>query len=157
MFVRSSLLALVVTAGFVAPALADKAEQDFLKWAEGSRAAYDQATNEHDAAKMLSFYAGNAVRITPTAIQSGRAEIEKGLAAFVNHNPRQSTTKVEQAQVSGNSAWAAGPWSMTLSVPGNDALKSKGFWAVVYDRDGDRWKVRLEIFNTTPTPPPKQQ
>jgi ketosteroid isomerase-like protein len=157
MFGRSSLLAFILAIGLAAPSFADTSEQDFLKWLQSSMAEADAAVNRHDAAKVLSYYSDNAVRITPTTIQSGRAEIEKGIAAYMKLNPRDSVTKIEQSHVSGDQAWAAGPWSLTLSVPGNDALRQKGFWAIVYDRDGDAWKVRLEIFNTTPAPPPKQQ
>ncbi len=106
---------------------------------------------------MLLYYAGNATQITPAAIQSGRAEIEKSLAVLMTLNPRESVAKVVDAHVSGNEAWADGTWSITLSVTGNDALHQTGFWAIVYDRDGDAWKIRLEIFNITPPPPPPKQ
>jgi uncharacterized protein (TIGR02246 family) len=125
--------------------------QGFREWHQRSSAEYDAAINAHDTAKALSFFAENAIRVTPLGIQSGRAEIEKGLAMlFMNAKPRRHESTVAHVHVSGDEAWAAGSYSVTVSAPGNEALHIKGFWATVFARDGDAWKIQLESFNRTP-------
>jgi uncharacterized protein (TIGR02246 family) len=115
---------------------------------------YDAAINAHDTAKALSLYTDDALRVTPQGFQSGRAEIEKWLATAMKNDPRDFKVTFEQAHVlPGDKAWAAGTWSLTVTA-GNQELHPKGFWADVYERDGDVWKIRVDSFNVTPPPPP---
>ncbi|HUC64005.1 MAG TPA: nuclear transport factor 2 family protein [Stellaceae bacterium] len=152
---------MVAAAGLVClmgPAFAAEssdADQAFLKWLQSPANGFGAALNAHDTAKLVSFYTDDAIRVTPFGIVSGRAEIEKGFAAAMKNNPRDFKVTFAQAHViDGDTAWAAGSWSVTVSVPGNDELHNKGYWSDVYHRDGDVWKLRVDGFSLTPPPPP---
>jgi ketosteroid isomerase-like protein len=133
-------------------------DQEFLDWVKKDAAVYDAAWNKHDISTLLSFYDEKSVHIF-RGEERGLQAIKNGIETALNaHKSRDSVTGVSDAHMSGSQAWAAGPWTATISTPQKDAVPIKGYWAVVYVRVGDQWINRLEIENITPpSSPPNQQ
>jgi hypothetical protein len=68
------------------------------------------------------------VRVAPTGIQHGRAEIAKSLEnGFKNDNSREFVAVVEQAHQYGDEGWAVGSFSLTISVPVTRPSRQKDF------------------------------
>jgi ketosteroid isomerase-like protein len=135
-----------------------RTDQEFMDWVKKDAALYDAAWNKHDLSTLLSFYDEKSVRIPPRGEERGLEAIKNDIEmAWKTLKSRDSVTGVSDAHMSGNQAWAAGPWAATISTPQKDAVPIKGYWAVVYARVGDQWINRLEVFNITPPPPPPNQ
>ena len=45
-----------------------------------------------------------------------------------------------------------GEWSNTTKGQNGGPMQPKGYWANIQVREGDDWKIRLDIFNVTPPP-----
>ena len=50
----------------------------------------------------------------------------------------------------GNEAWATGEWIESGRAKNGELITIKGYWAEIYVREGDDWKIRVSAFNTTP-------
>ena len=49
----------------------------------------------------------------------------------------------------GNELWATGEWSETGQGKNGEPLPIGGYWACIYVRDGDEWKIRMDAWNET--------
>jgi hypothetical protein len=47
--------------------------------------------------------------------------------------------------------WATGKWSHTFHVQDGNPMQADGYWAAIKIREGDVWKMRMNIYNTTPS------
>jgi hypothetical protein len=52
----------------------------------------------------------------------------------------------------GNEMWWNGEWNTTLQGQNGGPIQLKGYFANIVVREGDDWKVRLDIWNVTPPP-----
>ena len=50
----------------------------------------------------------------------------------------------------GNELWATGEWSETGQGKTGEPVTIKGYWSDIYVRESDDWKIRVEVWNTTP-------
>ena len=50
----------------------------------------------------------------------------------------------------GNELWATGEWSETGQGKNGEPIPIKGYWSMIYVREGDDWKIRMQAWNTTP-------
>ena len=50
----------------------------------------------------------------------------------------------------GNELWATGEWSETGQGKAGEPIPIKGYWARIFVREGDDWKIRAAAMNTTP-------
>jgi ketosteroid isomerase-like protein len=96
-------------------ALAQMSDAEFTKFIQARADKFGEAFNKHDSATIAALYSEDAVRVAPTGIQHGRAEITKSLEnGFKNNNPRGFVAVVEQAHQDGDGGWAVGSFSLTI-------------------------------------------
>jgi ketosteroid isomerase-like protein len=119
---------------------------------------FDEAWNNNDAAALAALYAEDAVIVRNTGPIYGREAIEKMYTDlfqkvhFSNHIAKADQFSPHIIGTAGNEAWSNGEWSTTLKGQNFGPIQLKGYWSNITVRDGDTWKDRMEIANTTPAP-----
>lgn len=102
------------------------------------------AYNAHDAAKVASFYADDAVLMTPNEpMVKGRGSIEKYYQEEFARGAVRLRLKPLESVVTGDRAFEAGTATATLGPFSDD-----GKYIVVYKRIGRGWKIAYDIFNS---------
>jgi uncharacterized protein (TIGR02246 family) len=118
--------------------------------------AVNEAQNNHDAAAAAALFTRDAVFLTPEGPIIGRQAIQKWCT-----NQRQawhSTNYITKADgnayhligTAGNELWATGESTETGQGRNGEPIPIKGHWAGILVREGDDWKIRVSVFNTTP-------
>jgi ketosteroid isomerase-like protein len=74
---------------------------------------------------------------------------------FHSWHPKNRITKLDGNALhligtAGNELWATGEWGETGQGKNGEPLPIKGYWAMIYVREADNWKIRLKAWNTTP-------
>ena len=87
----------------------------------------------------------------------GREAIEKHLADvfkqihFSNHIGKDDQYSPHIIGTAGNEVWRNGEWSTTIQGK-SGPFQLKGYAGDIFVREGDDWKIRLDIWNVTPPP-----
>ena len=120
-------------------------------------AKYDEAFTNGDAAALAAAFTGDAVLVNDTGPVYGREAIEKHFAdvfkqVHVSNHIGQRDQYSPHILGTGNEIWANGEWSLTVKGPNWGPKEVKGFWSAVHVLEGDVWKNRMVIGNTTPAP-----
>jgi len=125
------------------------------------RPRYDPiSTNgpEAIAAFRAALYTEDAVLVNDTGPIYGREAIEKHYADlfkqihFSNHIITADQYSPHIIGTAGNEAWTSGEWTTTLKGQNFGPVDAKGNWVEIYHREGDDWKIRLDIWNVSPPP-----
>jgi hypothetical protein len=79
---------------------------------------------------------------------------------FLKFHLSDDKTKADQNSphtigTAGNEIWETGDWTAILQAKNGSPVHLQGHDAFVDIREGDDWKVRMEIFNVTPAPAAK--
>jgi hypothetical protein len=79
---------------------------------------------------------------------------------FLKFHLSEDKTKADQNSphtigTAGNEIWETGDWTVILQAQNGPPVHLQGHNAFVDIREGDDWKVRMEIFNVTPPPAAK--
>jgi uncharacterized protein (TIGR02246 family) len=159
MKVRFLLILLGMTGGVALQGIAQSkdtadpqaAEQLVGFYDSALRMTYDKAFNEKDAAALASLFTEDALLVAPEGLFSGREAIEKRYADlfqrshFTNFFGRRS-----QLNAIGNELCGVGEWWSLLQTE-RGPLQVGGHWLEIYARKGNAWKIRVSIFNVTPS------
>ena len=127
-------------------------DEKYKKW--------DEAQNNNDAAALAAFFTEDAVLVTDRGSVYGREAIGKYFADlfkeyhFSNYVGKPDQYSPYTIGTAGNALWSSGEWSLTLQAKTGGPIPLKGNWAEIYVRQGDAWKVRMQIWNITPPPAP---
>jgi ketosteroid isomerase-like protein len=119
---------------------------------------YDEAWNNNDAAALAAFFTEEAVYVTDRGPICSREAIEKHFADlfqnvhFSGHIANADQDSPHITGTAGNEMWATGGWSLTLQEKTGDPIPLNGYWSEIYVREGDAWKVRMQMWNITPPP-----
>jgi ketosteroid isomerase-like protein len=114
------------------------------------------AFNNNDAAALAALYTEDAVLVNDSGPIYGREAIEKFYVGvfkqvhFSNQVPKPSSPHI--IGTTGNEMWWNGEWSNTIKGDNWGPIDQKGYFADIVVREGDDWKVRLDIWNVTPPP-----
>jgi ketosteroid isomerase-like protein len=117
------------------------------------------AYSSDDAAAVAALFTEDGVLVRPQGTVYGREAIEKMYAeTFQKIHLSNDITKADQSSphrigTAGNEIWETGEWSATLQGQKGPPIQLKGYNAYIDVRDGDDWKIRMQIFNVTPAPP----
>ena len=138
----------------------DVADQQTFQQAVDSFKGWDEAVIKGDAATIASYYASDAVFVTPEGPIIGREAIQKWYTdGFQNWHATKSAAPwdgnvLHVIGTDGNQVWASGEWDQT--GPGQDGkpISIKGRCLDIYVREGDTWKVKASAYNVTPAPAP---
>jgi uncharacterized protein (TIGR02246 family) len=118
------------------------------------RMKYEDAFNEKDATALAALFTEDALLVAPEGLFSGRQAIEKRYSDLFQRSHLTSFFGVrDQLNALGDELWAVGKW-WSLLQSGKGPVTVGGYWAEIYVREGDSWKIRLSIFNVTPTESP---
>ena len=102
------------------------------------------AYNAHDAAKVASFYADDAVLMGPNEpMVKGRGNIEKYYRQQFARGAVRLRLRPFESAVTGARAFEAGTATATLGAYSDD-----GKYVVIYKRVGRAWKIAYDIFNS---------
>ena len=118
--------------------------------------AFEEAHNNNDAAAIAAFYTRDAVFVTPGGPIIGRQAIQKWFADLFrwwhkkNYKTKADGNAVHSIGTAGNEAWATGEWSETGQGKNGEPIPIKGYWACIYVREADDWKIRMSAWNTAP-------
>jgi ketosteroid isomerase-like protein len=118
--------------------------------------ALDQATNNNDPDAIAAVFSDDAVFLTDRGPITGRQAIQKWYADVLQGwHPKNHITKVDGNAphligTNGKELWATGEWSETGQVKGGEPISLKGYWLAIYLREGDDWKIRIDMWNQTP-------
>jgi uncharacterized protein (TIGR02246 family) len=116
----------------------------------------DEAWNNNDAVALAALYTEDAILVNDTGPIYGREAIEKHYADvfkqvhFSNHIETGDQYSPHIIGTAGNEAWTGGEWTTTLKGQNFGPVDAKGNWVEIYRREGDDWKIRLDIWNVTP-------
>ena len=116
-----------------------------------------EAWNNNDAAALAALYTEDAIKVTPQGPIHGRQAIEKWLAqVFKNWHPKNYIDKIDSLRIIGtaDNIAANGEWSQTLQGKNGEPIPLKGYWSVIFVRQGEDWKILVDAFNDHPPPAP---
>jgi ketosteroid isomerase-like protein len=119
-----------------------------------------EAYSKDDAAAVAALFTEDGVLVRPQGTVYGREAIEKLYAdTFQKIHLSNDVSKADQNSphsigTAGNEIWETGEWSVTLQGQKGPPTQLKGYNAYIDVREGDDWKIRMEIFNVTPAPAP---
>ena len=137
----------------------DKVDAQLRQQLDMAFREFDEAFNKNDAAAVAALYADDAVLVTETGIVYGRQAIEQYRAEalhewrFENHITKADQYSPHATGTAGNEMWVTGEWSCAVRGQSEaPPMQVSGYWAAIYVRQGDVWKMRMEIFNVTPPP-----
>jgi ketosteroid isomerase-like protein len=116
------------------------------------------AWDSNDAHALAATFTEDAVLVTNTGPIYGREDIEKYYTHlfqkmnFSNYliTPDQYSPHV--TGTAGHEDWANGEWSLTVKGQNWGPKEVKGFWSAVHVLEGDVWKNRMVIGNTSSAP-----
>jgi uncharacterized protein (TIGR02246 family) len=119
--------------------------------------AYDEASNNYDGAAIAALYTRDGVFVSPQGPLTGRQAIQKWYTDLYQwwHFKKDHITKVDWNAshligTAGNELWATGEFSETGQGKNGEPIPIKGYWANIYVREGDDWKIRVDAWNSTP-------
>jgi uncharacterized protein (TIGR02246 family) len=118
--------------------------------------AVDEAVNNNDPAAMAALFTRDGVLVTEKGPIIGRQAIQQWYTAlFQWWHPKNRITKVHGNAyhligTGGNEVWATGEFSETGEGKSGEPLPIKGYFSAIYVREGDDWKKRVLIGNSTP-------
>ena len=119
---------------------------------------YNEAFDKNDASAVAAFFTEDAVLVTDKGPIYGREAIEKHFADlfqnlhFSNHIDKADQYSPHIIGTAGDEMWSNGEWSLTLQEKTGDPIPLKGYWSEIFFREGDAWKIRMQIWNITPAP-----
>jgi ketosteroid isomerase-like protein len=118
-----------------------------------------EAINKNDADAVAAVFTEDAVCVTPQGPIYGREAIKEHYADVFTHFqlsndlPKPDPNSPHKVGTAGNEVWETGEWSCNFrNVDGGSAGQNRGYYSAVYIREGDAWKIRMQIFNVTPPP-----
>ena len=118
---------------------------------------YDDAFNRNDAASLARCTPKTRFSCRPrTGPVYGREAIEKYFAdLFRQYHASNCVSTPDQYSphiigTGGNELWSSGDGSLTLKAKTGDSIQLKGKWSAIYIREGNAWKIQMDIWNIAP-------
>ena len=118
--------------------------------------AYTEGMKNNDAAAVAALFTRDAVLVTIEGPIIGRQAIQKYYTDLYQWwHPKNCITKVDENAAhligtAGNELWATGEFRETGQGKNSEPLPIKGYWACIYVREGDDWKIRVAAWYTHP-------
>jgi ketosteroid isomerase-like protein len=161
MKIRLAVALVGLAFGFAVPAFAqqkDTVDPQTRQQIDALDKKIGEAYSNDDAAAVAALFTEDGVLVRPQGTVYGREAIEKLYAdTFQKIHLSNDTSKADQNSphsigAAGNEIWETGEWSVTLQGKKGPPMQLKGYNAYIDVREGDDWKIRMEIFNVTPAP-----
>ena len=116
----------------------------------------NEAANNNDPAASAALYTRDGVFVTTEGPIIGRQAIQKWFTDLYqwwhpkNHIDKIDGNVVHLIGTAGNELWATGEWSETGQGKTGEPISIKGYWACIFVREADDWKIRVNAGNITP-------
>jgi ketosteroid isomerase-like protein len=115
-------------------------------------AAFAEAFNAKDAARVASFYADDAIVMPPDqAMVRGRRNVEAYYARGFRQDISNFRLLPIESAITGAHGFEAGTSTLTerkaSSTRGPDVITTDGKYVVIYKRVNGQWKIAYDIFN----------
>jgi len=117
------------------PAYADEA----MTVAQEIVSKWQTAYNNGDAAKVAALYTEDAIWVSPTGIEKGKAEIEKAVANLIKRSPKLTVSAVG-AEQNGNVLW----YYSNYMFPNGPT----GYSGVTLVNDAGSWHIAMHTTTT---------
>jgi ketosteroid isomerase-like protein len=118
-----------------------------------------EAINKNDADAVAAVFTEDAVCVTPQGLIYGREAIKEHYTEVFkqfelsNDIPKADPNSPHTIGAAGNEVWETGEWSSNFrNIDGGCTGQNRGYYSAIYIREGDAWKIRMQIFNVTPPP-----
>jgi uncharacterized protein (TIGR02246 family) len=118
--------------------------------------ALDEAINNTDAVAIAAVYTRDGVMVTTEGPVIGRQAIQNWFTyLYQRWHPKNHIDKLDEnfprsIGTAGNELWATGESSETGQGKNGEPIPIKNYWAAIYVREVDDWKIRVLIWNNTP-------
>ena len=118
--------------------------------------ALDEAINDTDAAAIAALYTRDGVMVTTEGPIIGRQAIQKWFTDLYqrwhpkNHIDKLDGNSTQLIGTAGNELWATGESSETGLGKNSEPIPIKNYWAAIYVREVNDWKIRVLLWNNTP-------
>jgi ketosteroid isomerase-like protein len=118
-----------------------------------------EAINKNDAEAVAAVFTEDGVVVTPQGPIYGREAIKEHYTEVFkqfelsNDIPKADPNSPHTIGTAGNEVWETGEWSSNFrDIDSGGTGQNRGYYSAIYVREGDAWKIRVQIFNVTPPP-----
>ena len=131
-----------------------EAQQSVRTAIEANGKQFTEAFNKGDAAALANMYTTDARVLPPNGeMVEGRPNIQKFWQGAMTAGMKIVGLETVHVETQGNVAVEIGRYTTTMPVAGGTTKTDKGKYVVVWKREGESWKLAIDIFNTSiPTP-----
>lgn len=148
---RTILVTLLITCA----ASITAAQQSARTAIEANSKQFIEAFNKGDAAAVANLYTMDARVLPPNSeMVEGRANIQKFWQGAITAGFKMVSLETVHVETQGNIAVEIGRYTLTRPGAGETTTTDKGKYVVMWKREGQSWKLAIDIFNTSlPTAP----
>jgi uncharacterized protein (TIGR02246 family) len=116
---------------------------------EVNNRTFEQAFQRGDAAGVAALYSENASLLPPgSEMMQGRANIQSFWQAVMDSGVKEAELETLDIEAGGDSlAREIGRYLLTIQQ-GSETVKSPGKYVVIWKREGDDWKLDVDIWNS---------
>ncbi len=140
---------LLVTLLVLFAASITQAQQSVRTTIEANTRQFVEAFNKGDAAAVANMYTMDARLMSPNAeMVTGRAGIQTFWQGAISAGLKMVSLESEHIETQGNLAVEVGRYTTTIPGAGGVTRTDKGKYVVVWKREGKRWKLAVDIFNS---------
>lgn len=111
---------------------------------------FEEAYQQQDLARIVSFYADDAISHPPGfPTDMGKEAIKVGLQAFFDAYDIKREFRLANLDMAGDYATRTGEWTQVLTpTDGGEPITEVGRCVVAFKKVNGEWKVAWEIWNT---------
>ncbi len=113
-----------------------------------------EAYRSGDAAQLAALYTDDALLLPPDAeMVRGKEGIQQLFGAFMASGVKEINLSIVEVESDGGQfAHEVGTAELVIRPGGQPEMRATGKYVVIWKREGDTWKLHVDIFNNT-TPP----
>jgi uncharacterized protein (TIGR02246 family) len=127
-----------------------EAQQSARTAIEANTKQFTEAFNKGDAAAVANMYTMDARVLPPSdEMVEGRSNIQKFWQGAMTAGVKMVSLETVHVETQGNVAVEIGRYTSTMPGAGGTTTTDKGKYVVVWKREGQSWKLAVDIFNTS--------
>ena len=139
---------LLVTLLMICAATVAEAQQSARTAIEANTKQFIEAFNKGDAAAVANMYTADARLLPPNGeMVEGRENIQKFWQGAISAGLKMVTLETVHVESQGNIAVEVGRYTSTITRAGATTT-DKGKYVVQWKREGQNWKLAVDIFNS---------